>query len=169
LIALFIVVVFASTAYFFVRVNNQRNGRLQTALVEKQKQANADREYAKEMKKQKDIAAIKRGDMKMLTGYIEEIKDDEIMIDIDPLGKHENYKINVHEKTTYQILSNEIVYENNEFNENGDLVTENEITISKSDFSMLKKGKMIEIHFKKRVDVDVEKELVASRIVIFNF
>ena len=167
--SIIVLLVFSLAAVFALNIFKERNDRLQTALIEKQKEEQEYQEYKKGMKDKKEIAAIKRGEMKMLTGVIEDIKDDMLVIDIDPLGKHKRYQIKVIDKTGYHLMKNEKVYEHHELDDEGDPVYNIETNFTPSSFDSLEIGKMIEVHFKQRIDVDSAKELIARKIVIFNF
>jgi len=170
LIAIFILVVFVATAYLFVRINNQRNGRLQTALIEKQQQEEKEREYQKEIKIQKDIAAMMRGEKKVLEGVVENINksNKKLVIDIDPLGKQKQYSISISKNVKYFILElkpleAQVEPESNQENLQGN---EYKTVIKNAQFDNIKLGQYVEVQFAKRIDVDSGAELIARKVTI---
>ena len=168
-IAVITLLAFSLAAVFALQIY-QKNNRLQTELIEKQQQEKADKEYEMGIKEKKDIAAMMRGEMKMLTGVIEKIEKEnkKIVIDIDHLGKQEEYTISISGKAKYFIL--EIDQSNNQ---SGSMSEENDISgsdfeliMSETDFDELEVGQNVEVQFAKRVDLESQPDLVAQKVMI---
>jgi len=164
-LAVVALLVFTLAGVFGLRIFKQRNDRIQTGLIEKQKKEQEFKEYQEAMKEKKEIAAIKNGLDKMIGGKIESIDKNEksFVVDLDALGSHQRYTIHTTEKTEFKItyIDTKIVDENAE--ETEDRAEETEAKFD-ANFDQLKEQVDVQIEFSKRLDIDKEKKLTATKV-----
>ena len=165
LLAFFIVVVFAATAFLFVRIQSQKKQELETSLLNKQKQEQLEQERQKKLAKKKEIEEMMKGWDKTIGGKIDSINQDEktFVIDLDPLGNHQIYAIQTDDRTEIKMtyVDTRIVNPDAEEVQDQVEVTETEFEI---DFSQLKEGADAQVEFAKRLDLEKEEKLEATKV-----
>lgn len=161
---------FSLAGVFGLKIFKERNDRIQTELIEKQKKEQQFEDYQKEMKDKKEIAAILKGLDKTIGGKIESIDQNEksFVVDLDPLGSHQRYTIHTTQKTEFKMtyVDTKIVDPYAEETESQFEVTEKEFDI---DFKELKEAVDAQVEFAKRIDIDSEEQLIASKVNVMYF
>ncbi|MEA2007027.1 MAG: hypothetical protein U9O20_02615 [Patescibacteria group bacterium] len=146
----------------FLMQNKERD--VQTAIIaQQQKEENKERQ--KKQAEKREIEDIKKGLDKTIGGKIESIDLDRknFVVDLDVFGNHKRYTIYVDEGTELKMtyIDSRIVKPNEEGLESSEQVTEKIFDI---EFDELKVGVDAHIKFAKRLDIDKEDILTATKV-----
>jgi cytoskeletal protein RodZ len=116
---------------------------------------------------------ISEGLRRTIAGKVVSVDKDQrsIVIDEDPFGAHKETKISTTNKTKVSIIyesegADEQVAQEQEGEEQLSFGEEEMTEKSETDFDFVETGKMVEVYFAQRMDVENSSELVAQEIVI---
>lgn len=116
---------------------------------------------------------ISEGKAKTIAGQVVSVDKNQrsIVIDEDPFGAHKETKVSTTKNTKISIIYES---ESADEQENEELEGEEQFSIgedemtekSETDFDFIETGKMVEIYFAQRMDMESSSDLVAKEIVI---
>ena len=169
-IGIVLLLAFANATVFLMGFLDKRQNDLQTSIIQKQQNEETERKYNKDMDEKREIAAILRGEKKLLEGIVKNIDEEnkKLVIDIDPLGKQKKYSISIREDAKYFILENKPIEYQVEQNSNEDEFPGSDYitTITDAQFEYIELGQYIEVQFAQRVDIDSGVNLIAKKVTI---
>lgn len=117
---------------------------------------------------EKDIEAMKKGWMDMIGGQIAEIDSQgkTFILDIDPYGKHEKYKIYTDKNTGFSIFTRIATINPNIVGVPPEESTTVETKTVPASFESLQKDMQVSVYFDERIDFRKAWRLKATKVVI---